>query len=124
MALAKGQSLVSLQKQKGAVPGTAAADKNDPVIAFAGGDGTAPAAATAVPQEQAPPAAASRGGVAGVSPPPTATANPSGGGSTPPSLAARRRGGKCLNYLQQRAEPVCYSPFYSSDQQESCLLLS
>ncbi|CAN0418515.1 unnamed protein product [Ectocarpus sp. 8 AP-2014] len=124
MALAKGQSLASLQKKKGAVPGTAAADKPGPVITLAGGDWMAPAAATAVPQGQVSAAAASRGGVAGVSPPPTATANPSGGGSTPPSLAARLRGGKCLTYLQQRAEPVCYSPFYSSNQQESCLLLS
>ncbi|CAN0318882.1 unnamed protein product, partial [Ectocarpus sp. 12 AP-2014] len=71
MALAKGQSLASLQKQKGAVPGSAAADKPGPVIEIAGGDGTAPAAATAVPQGQASAAAASRGGVAGISPPPT-----------------------------------------------------
>ncbi|CAM9439528.1 unnamed protein product [Ectocarpus fasciculatus] len=125
MALPRGVSLASLMpKEKEAVLGSATADTPGSVIDVGGGDGTAPAAATAGPQGQASAVAASRGGVAGISLPPTATVSPSGGGGAAPSLAARPRDGKGPNYLQQRAEPVCCSPFYSRNQQQFCALRS
>ncbi|CAM9467575.1 unnamed protein product, partial [Ectocarpus fasciculatus] len=106
MALAKGQSLASLQKEKAAAPGSAAApaasaaaDTPGSVINLAGDDGMPPATAAAVPQGQA----AVAGRSAGVSP---AMASASGAGAAPPPVAARPRGGKGLNYLQQRAEPA------------------
>ncbi|CAN0142438.1 unnamed protein product, partial [Ectocarpus sp. 12 AP-2014] len=106
MALAKGQSLASLQKEKAAAPGSttapatsAAADAPGSVINLAGDDGIPPTAAAAVPQGQAPVA----GRAAGVSP---AMAGASGGGAAPHPAATRPRGGKGPNYLQQRAEPA------------------
>ncbi|CAM9397584.1 unnamed protein product [Ectocarpus sp. 13 AM-2016] len=112
MALAKGQSLASLQKEKAAAPGSttapatsAAADapgSASRVINLAGDDGIPPPAAAAVPQGQA----AVAGRAAGVSP---AMAGASGG-AAPHLVATRPRGGKGLNYLQQRAEPIALPP--------------